>query len=80
MFNIIKKLPKSMPSLPKTTLCILLLALIVLAVNGDKVDPNYSYDDFMKHFNRTYRGEEKILHEAIFNRNYAELVQKIENG
>jgi hypothetical protein len=42
--------------------CLLYCLLILIAVNCDKIDPNYSYDDFMKHFNRTYQGQEKDLH------------------
>ena len=60
--------------------CLLYCLLILIAVNCDKIDPNYSYDDFMKHFNRTYQGQEKDLHQAIFNQNYADLVSKIESG
>lgn len=58
----------------------LIILMILSMFSCDKVDPNYSYDDFMKQFNRTYEGEEKYDYQQIFNKNYADLVEKNNNG
>jgi hypothetical protein len=29
----------------------------------EELDPEYNYDQFMKHFGREYTGEEKLKHE-----------------
>lgn len=54
-----------------TVLHVLIVLIAFGSIFCDKIDPNYSYDLFMKHFNRTYTGEEKTLHENIFYQNYA---------
>ena len=56
-----------------TFLLIVLLATYALA---DENDPDYTYEDFMRQYNRTYAGEEKATHEKIFYKNYADLLAR----
>ena len=51
----------------KKTIALLLIVWVCL---GIELDPNYSYDDFCKQFDRTYEGEEKESHRIIFEENY----------
>ena len=53
---------------------IIIIFLAICAV-ADEVDPSYNYDDFMRQFDRTYKGEEKNIHEKIFNEKYAQLLK-----
>ena len=57
----------------------LIVLLTVSAVTND-IDPNYTYKDFMRQYNRTYEGEEKSLHERIFNSGYAEILRLRDQG
>lgn len=41
---------------------LVLVLMMPFVINGDEIDPNYTYDDFMKKFNRTYSGDEKLHH------------------
>ena len=54
---------------------VFVLVLFVSCAIAVELDPNYSYDDFMKQFNRNYQGWEKALHEKIFKEQYAELLK-----
>lgn len=38
------------------------ILMIQFVMKCDKIDPNYTYDDFMKQFNLTYEGDEKLQH------------------
>lgn len=67
-------------NLLKTSLVFLFILTLISYSVCDSIDPNYSYDDFMRHFNRTYTGAEKAMHEEIFKQNYDELIRKINNG
>lgn len=58
----------------------LLIVLLAVSALSDQVDPDYTYDDFMRQFNRTYTGEEKAIHEKAFYKNYADLLARQLNG
>lgn len=59
---------------------IFLLVLLTVAAVADELDPNYSYDDFYRQFNRTYTGEEKASHKQIFDDKFRELKKLREQG
>lgn len=46
---------------------VLLIVLLTVGALADVNDPNYTYDDFMRQFNRTYTGEVKEIHKKIFD-------------
>jgi hypothetical protein len=56
------------------------LAFFIICSSADLVDSDYSYDDFMRQFNRTYIGQEKEDHRLIFEFNYADLMSQNEAG
>ena len=59
----------------KTSIQVLLIALLtVLALTVD-IDPNYSFDDFVRDYHRTYEGEEKAAHAAAFKKNFANILR-----
>ena len=43
------------------------IALIILPTFQQQEDQNYNYDTFYNQFNRSYEGQERADHEAIFN-------------
>ena len=53
---------------------ILGLLLACICINAVKLDPNYSCEDFMRQFGRTYTGEEKDYRCGIFEQNYRKLL------
>ena len=55
---------------------VLLIVLLTVSTLADEVDPDYTYEDFMRQFNRTYTGEEKAIHEKAFYINYADLLAR----
>ena len=61
----------------RTLVCMLILCGIAHTTN---VDPNYNYDKFCTQFDRDYTGQEYDDHKAIFDANYAELLQNRANG
>ena len=46
---------------------VLLIVLLTVSALADEVDPDYTYEDFMRQFNRTYTGEVKEIHKKIFD-------------
>ena len=61
----------------KTLVCLLIVSVMAHSLS---TDPNYNYDDFCAQFGRDYTGEEYNHHKAIFDANYAELLENIANG
>ena len=59
---------------------VLLVAMLTTCALNDDFDPNFSYADFMRIYERTYSGEELAVHEAAFNLNYAELLRLKSEG
>ena len=59
---------------------VLLIVLLTVGALADVNDPNYTYDDFMRQFNRTYTGEVKETHKKIFEKNYADLLARQAKG
>ena len=55
---------------------VLLIVLLTVSALADEVDPDYTYEDFMRQYNRTYTGEEKAIHEKAFYKNYADLLAR----
>ena len=53
---------------------ILGLLLACICINAVELDPNYSCEDFMRQFGRTYTGEEKDYRCGIFEQNYRKLL------
>ena len=43
-------------------------------------DPNFSHDDFIRNFPRSYEGEVRERHKEAFNKNYAELLRLKKEG
>ena len=58
-------------------LLVVLLAAISLA---EDFDPYFSYSDFTRNFPRDYAGENWTIHEAAFNKNYADLIKLHNEG
>ena len=71
-FIIIRIMPKA--------IYFLVITLLVICTLADEFDPDYSYSDFMRQFNRNYQGNEKAAHEAAFKKNYAELLRLKREG
>ncbi len=69
-----------MPTKASGYIKVFLIVLLAACTLADEVDPNYSYNDFMRQYNRTYTGEERAIHEQIFNRKYAELLKLRSQG
>lgn len=64
----------------KTLLVLALCLVLSLAQNKQAIDPLYNYDNFVVQYNRTYEGEEKAQHKAIFDKNYATLLKMRADG
>ena len=59
---------------------LLLTVLFVLTAAGLETAPEYDYAMFYEQFGRNYEGEEYENHKAIFDANYASLLEAIANG
>ena len=61
----------------KTLVCLLIVSVLAYSI---EIDPDYNYGKFCVQFGRDYTGEEYNQHKAIFDANYAELLENISNG
>ena len=59
---------------------LVLICTLLMCAAADEFNPFFTYDDFMRNYNRHYVGVEKDAHEAAFNRNYAELMRARDEG
>lgn len=53
-----------------------IFVLFIVCNCAYETDKHYTYDNFMINFGRNYTGPERDNHQAIFNKNYAQLKRK----